>query len=190
VTDEGKKLLEAALGLAPKERAEIAARLVESVNSMAAAEQAWNAEVEVRAQRALASELCPVYYLGRSPVPMRFDADAELDLERALPRHAGLLDDMTAALERILEAPGKFGLHPALPDTLGVRRCHVREHNQTILYVCLAKEVRILAVADKYHLPGDGDVTLESLVAVEDWLGAAGLRVASFLALGAVVAIH
>lgn len=197
MTDEGKKLLAQALMLAPKERAEIAAKLVDSVNTIAAAEAAWVAEIEVRARRAMEKELCPVYYLGRAPVPLRFDGDAELDLERAVGRMAemperveDLLTELTDAIRRIAEAPCSFGIHTALPEELGVRRVYLRELPFTVLFVPMAKELRVLAVADKFHPPTDAEITIESLIAVEDWLATTGLRVATFIALGAVHALH
>lgn len=195
MTDEGRKLLQLALLLSPKERVEIAARLVDSVNTIAAAEAGWNREVERRARRTLEHELCPVFYLGRSPVPLRFDADAELDLERTVGRYADqparvevLLAALTDAIDRIRDAPCTFGMQPTLPDELGVRRFQLPELPYAVLYVPLGKELRILAITDKLHPPDDGEVTIEAICAVEDWLAAAGLRVATFLPVGAIAA--
>lgn len=194
MTDEGRKLLALALLLSPKERVEIAARLVDSVNTIAAAETAWNTEVEKRAARALEHELCPVYYLGRAPVPMLFDADAELDLERTVARYASqpervtaMLRALTDAMARIRDAPCTFGTHPSAPEKLGVRRCHLQDLALTVLYVPLAKELRILAIADKFHVPSETEITIEAIVTVEDWLATTGLRVASFLATSVVM---
>jgi hypothetical protein len=193
MTDEGRKLLEAAMRLPPKERAELAARLVDSVNTLAHTEQAWNREVEARAQRALAGELGRVHYLGAAPVPLRFDIDAELDLERAVtvysedgPRVEAILAELTDAMERIRAAPCSFGIHPMLPESLGVRRFILREQPQTVVFVPMAREVRILALAHKYHPPGDVEISIEALMTVEDWLSVAGLRAATFVALAAV----
>jgi len=187
MTDEGRKLLELALQLGPRERAEIAARLVDSVNTLAATEAAWTSEVELRARRALEHELGRVHYVGASPVPLRFDLEAELDLERAVSWYSvqavspdGLLAELTDAIERIRDAPGSFGLHPALPEELGVRRCFLRDQPQTVLFVPMSRELRILAVAHKYRPPGGGDISIGALVTVEDWLASSGLRAPAF----------
>lgn len=192
MTDEGRKLLEQAMQLPPKERAELAARLVDSVNTLAHTEQAWNGEIEARARRALAGELGKVHYLGAAPVPLIFDLDAELDLERAVSLYASeparietLLAELTDATERIRAAPCTFGTHPLLPESLGIRRYILREQPQTIFFVPMSKEVRILALAHKYHPPGDVEISIEALMTVEDWLSLAGLRAASFLGIGA-----
>lgn len=196
MTDEGRKLLEQAMQLPPKERAELAARLVDSVNTLAHTDAAWNSEVEVRARRALASELGRVHYLGAAPVPLVFDIDAELDLERAVSLYAAeparieaLLAELTAAIERIRAAPCSFGIHPMMPESLGVRRFILREQPQTVIFVPMSKEVRILAIAHKYHPPGDVEITIEALMTVEDWLALAGLRAATFLGIGAVTTV-
>jgi hypothetical protein len=193
MTDEGRKLLEAAMQLSPKERAELAAKLVDSVNTLAHTEQAWNSEVEARARRALAGELGKVHYLGAAPVPLRFDLDAELDLERAASLYAteparveAMLAELTDAMERIRGAPCSFGVHPSIPESLGVRRFILREQPQTVLFVPMSKEVRILALAHRYHPPGDSEITIEALMSVEDWLAIAGLRAATFAGLAAV----
>lgn len=187
MTDEGRKLLEAAMQLPPRERAELAARLVDSVNTLAHTETAWNRETEERARRALAGELGKVHYLGAAPVPLRFDQEAELDLERAVSLYAdqparveALLAELTDAVARIRDAPCSFGTHPMLPEELAVRRFILRDQPQTVLFVPMAKEVRILAIAHKYHPPADTEISLDALMTVEDWLSLTGLRAASF----------
>src|SRR5690349_11463342 len=112
MTDEARRLLELALLLAPRERVELAARLVASVHALDEIEAAWDAEVAARAAHALEGELGRVHYLGRAPVPLRFDAGAELDLERAVSWYAGeprridaLLAALTEAIDRIHAGP-------------------------------------------------------------------------------------
>lgn len=196
MTDEAARLLELAMLLPPKERAQLAARLVDSINTIAAAEAAWNSEAELRARRAVANEVGRVFYLGRAPVPLRFEQEAEADLERAVSRLGAeparidaLLDELTEALQRIHVEPCGFGAEPALPDHLGVRRLMLSESPYRILYVPLAKELRVLAIAHRFLPPGDTEISIAALATVEDWLARTGWRVATFLAPGAALAV-
>ncbi len=194
MTEEARKLLQQALLLGPKERAQIAARLVDSINSLAAAETAWNMLIEVRARRALSKEVGQVHYLGGAPVPLRFDVDAELDVERAVTAYLdqpgqseAFLDELSQAVERVRAAPSRFGAHPGMPPELGIRRTLLREFPHALVFVPTSKELRILAVAHSLTPPEPTDVSVEALISVEDWLVAHGARAVGFLVAGAAV---
>ena len=188
VTEDAKELLARALMLEPKDRAELAARLVDSVHAIAEAEAAWTAAITERARRAQDSHGWHVHYLGRAPVPLRFDVDAEGDLERAVSalddkqdRIQAFLADLTDGLDRIRDAPASFGEHTGVPADLGVRRYLMREFPFTIAFVATSKELRVLALAHRYRPPGEGEISLPSLITVEDWLAASGVRALSVL---------
>ncbi len=183
MTEDAKELLARALMLEPKDRAELAARLVDSVHAIAEAEAAWTKVVAERARAAQAGQGWHVHYLGPAPVPLRFDVEAEVDLERGISllddaedRIRAFLDQLTAALEAIRSAPSSFGAYPGTPEELGVRRYLMRDLPFTVGFVAMSKEVRILALAHRYRPPGEGDISLPSLITVEDWLTASGLR--------------
>ncbi|HTM19182.1 MAG TPA: hypothetical protein VL172_01700 [Kofleriaceae bacterium] len=191
MTDEAKELLARALMLDPKDRAELAARLVDSVHAIAEAEQAWTRVIGERARAAQLGQGWHVHYLGPAPVPLRFDVEAEVDLERAIslladdPRRVdAFLAVIGEALERIRAAPSSFGGYPEVPPELGVRRYLMTDLPFIVAFVAMSKEVRILALAHRHRPPGEGEISLPSLVTVEEWLSASGLRALSALAVG------
>jgi len=189
MTDEGKELLERALRLAPKERAELAAKLVSSVNAIEVAASAWVQVIEARAQRARVDEMIRTEGHRTGPVTVRFDLDAEVDLERAATWYQGqpgqidsFLDAVLDALERIRRKPTTFGLHASVEPRLQVRRIFLREFPFALAYTMLGAELRVLAVAHDYRPPmEEGGISLDALVTVEDWLTGKGLRAVSSL---------
>jgi plasmid stabilization system protein ParE len=188
VTDDAKDLLARALMLDPKDRAELAARLVDSVHAIAEAEQAWTRVVAERARAAQLGHGWHVHYLGPAPVPVRFDVEAEVDLERAISllgedprRTAAFLSVLTDALERIRGAPSSFGGFPEIAEELGVRRYLMTDLPFIVAFVAMSKEVRVLALVHRYRPPGEGEISLPSLVTTEEWLSASGLRALSAL---------
>lgn len=199
MTDDGNRLLELAMELDPKERAELAARLVASVTAAGEAERAWNTLIHERARRVLAAELGTTTYLRTQPkMTVRFELDAEVDLERAATWYAsqpGQMDAFLAHVEDALGAvqqnPASFGFHGGVPESLGVRRVLLREFPYALAFVRVRTEVRILAVAHGYRSPDEGDISIEALITVEDWLmrlGVRALSVATAVALSADVA--
>lgn len=189
MTEDARRLLELAMQLSREERVEVAAKLVESVHAFTAAAAAWAGLIEGRARRALAgrSRGAARGFL-RSPVSL--DLEAEVDLEQAAtwyeynaPEHlAPFLDAVAEAIERVRKAPGAFGRHTALPDSLGVRRIFLRDFPYTMAYLSLEGELLVLAIAHQYRLPEQEDITVTALVEVEDWLTANGLRAIALLA--------
>lgn len=184
MTDDGNRLFEAALALTPKERAELAAKLVASVSAASEAEEAWNTLIYGRARRVLAQELGTVSYLRKQPkTTVRFELDAEVDLERGATwyaEHAGRMDAFLAEVEEIIAAvqknAGGYGFHAGVPQSLGVRRAFLREFPYTLAFVRVRTEIRILAVAHAYRMPSDGEISITALVTVEDWLVRLGVR--------------
>jgi plasmid stabilization system protein ParE len=183
------------LRLAPKDRAELAAKLVASVNAFAESESAWAAVVTERAERIHAVTTVAPVYLKALPVHVRFELAAEVDLERAATwyeEHPGqveaLLVQIRATLERIHHSPTSFGLYYALPRELGVRRAFVRDYPYTVVYTMVGNEVRIVAVAHAYRTPVEGEISMEALITVEDWLAMSGVRALGLLAVGAALA--
>jgi hypothetical protein len=63
-----------------------------------------------------------------------------------------------------------------------VRRYLMRDLPFTVAFVAMSKEVRILAIAHRYRPPGEGEISLPSLITTEEWLTAGGLRALSALA--------
>jgi len=197
VTDDTKMLLEHALRLPPKERAELAARLVSSINAVSEAEEAWNQLIAERARRVAGQELGTITYLrGGPPVRVRFELDAEVDIERAASWYADQPGQMEAFLQHVQDAlelvqknPGGFGFHGGVPQGLGVRRVYLREFPYAIAFVRVRNQIRVLAVAHGFRSPSEGEITLPALITVEDWLQASGLRALSILAVGASAAV-
>lgn len=195
MTDEGKDLLDRALRLSPKDRAELAAKLVSSVNAFAEAESAWAQVITVRAERVHAGAAVAPVYLKALPTKTRFELEAEVDLERAATwyeEHPGqvdaLLRQVRETLARIHENPTGYGLYYALPRELGVRRAFVRDYPYTVVYILLGNEIRVIAVAHAYRTPIEGEISMEALITVEDWLAMSGVRALGLLAIGATQA--
>jgi hypothetical protein len=196
MTEDAKRLLEQAMTLAPKDRAELAARLVASVNAVSEAEAAWASLIRERARRVLSQELGTTTYL-RNPPPntVRFELDAEVDLERATTWYEGegkmepFLAEVRSSLEKVRANPGGYGFHGAIPKEMGVRRVHLAGFPYTMAFVRIrSTEIRVLAVAHNYRSPADGEISIGALIQVEEWLAESGWRALSALsglALGA-----
>lgn len=189
MTEQAHTLLQQAMQLAPKDRAELAAKLVASVNQITEAASAWATLIRERARRVLAHELGTTTYLRNAPKTMvRFELDAEVDLERAATWYAdqpGQMDAFLAEVEERLEEarvhPASFGFHGGVPQSMGVRRVLLREFPYTLGFVRVRTEVRVLAVAHNFRMPSDGDISIDALVTVEDWLVRTGVRALSAL---------
>lgn len=189
MSDETKALLERAMRLAPKERAELAARLVASVNALSDVEAAWTALIQGRAKRVLAQELGTTTYLRNPPAnTVRFEIDAEVDLERAATwyeneagRVAAFLAEVQEAIDQVIANPAGFGFHTGLPG-LGVRRVYLREFPYTMPFVRIrGTQLRILGVVHSYRSPAEGEISVAALIDVEEWLTAHGVRALSTL---------
>ena len=182
--DDANRLFEAALALPPKERAELAARLVATVSSATEAEEAWNTLIYERARRVLAQELGTTSYLRKpTKTTVRFELDAEVDLERAATWYAdqpGRMDAFLAEIEGAVASVQKnaagYGFHGGVPQSLGVRRVFLRDFPYTLAFVRVRTEIRILAVAHAYRSPAEGDISITALITVEDWLVRLGVR--------------
>lgn len=191
MTDDAKELLERAMRLAPKDRAELAAKLVASVNAFAEADSAWAQVITRRAERVHATVAVAPVYLRALPTQTRFELDAEVDLERAATWYEdhpgqveGLLRQVRETLGRVHDNPTGYGLYYALPRELGVRRAFVRDYPYTVVYILLGNAIHVIAVAHAYRTPTEGDISMEALITVEDWLAMSGVRALGLLALG------
>ena len=71
---------------------------------------------------------------------------------------------MTEAIARVRKAPGAFGRHTALPDSLGVRRIFLRDYPYVMAYLPLEGELLVLAVAHQYRLPEQEDISITALI--------------------------
>lgn len=183
MTDDGKAVLELAMRLSPKERAEVAAKLVASVNEWAAADAAWAAVIEQRARRIAVDAFAGVPLRPRSPTTVRFELGAEVDLERAVswyhatPGQArALLDEIEGALKLVRRAPTSFGRYTAARTAAEVRRVFLREFPYVLAFVHDGDVLHIVAVAHLYRAPDDGDISIDALIEVEQWLTVSGAR--------------
>jgi hypothetical protein len=176
MTEGGERVLEAAMMLLPRERAEVAARLVASVQSYGHAENAWAEVIDARARRQVVGDL-----LQGAPSrlrTLRFDPEAEADVERAATRYGeepgrveAFLGALSSAIGEITERPTAFGELSSLPHRRNLRRIYLRGLPHALVYLVVPTEVRILALTHEYLPPTiDAEISMESLVAVEDWL--------------------
>jgi toxin ParE1/3/4 len=65
-----------------------------------------------------------------------------------------LLRAIDVALVRIAEQPGAFALVPGVAVRLGVRRCTLRRFPYGVVFIELAEEIRVLALAHTRRRPG------------------------------------
>lgn len=94
--------------------------------------------------------------------PIRFDDEAEEELTAAAVwyerRRAGLARSLLAAVDnavhRIRTSRESCSHEPGLPHELGVRRAFVEKFPYRVVFVELADEVRVLAVAHHSQRPG------------------------------------
>lgn len=94
--------------------------------------------------------------------PVRLDAEAEAELASAHSRYeesvVGLGEELAEAigalLVRVSDRPGSFPLAPSVPRNLGIRRALLGRFPFAIVFVELADEVRVLAIAHQRRRPG------------------------------------
>lgn len=198
MTDDAKRLLEQALDLPRYERAELAAKLVNSVNALADVESAWISTIEARARRALGgSNIHAEPVLPTSATKVSFDVDAEVDLECATTdyeKHPGqvsfLLEEVRVALKRVRRKPYGFGQITALPPTMRVRRVFLKEFPYALAFMQLGEEIKVLAMIHSLRPPSEqGEISISALVRVEDWLAEQGWRTLSVLATAGIFAL-
>lgn len=187
MTEEGKQLLARALALPRQERAELAAKLVNSINALADVEGAWLSTIEARARRAVGSAIHAEPLFPTSAASVSFDIDAEVDLECATTsyeHHPGqvgsLLEEIRVALKRVKRKPYGYGLISALPPTMRVRRVFLKEFPYALAFLQLDESIRVLAVIHSLRAPSEqGEISVSALIRVEDWLTEHGLRTSS-----------
>ncbi len=93
--------------------------------------------------------------------PVRFDEEAEEELTAAAIRYekqqAGLARQLLAAVnravERIRTGPSRCTYEPTVPRDLKVQRVFVQKFPYRVVFVELAEEVRVLAVAHNSQRP-------------------------------------
>jgi len=189
MTDEGQLILQQALDLPRRERAELAAKLVNSINALADVEGAWLSTIDARARRSVGSVIHSEPLFPKSASKTTFDIDAEADLESATTSYEGqpgmvshLLEEVRVALKRVRRKPYGFGLIEALPPTMRVRRVFLKEFPYAIAFMQLNDEIRVLAFIHSVRPPSEQDeISITALVRVEDWLAEQGLRTLSVL---------
>lgn len=197
MTDAAKQLLEQALDLPRHERAELAAKLVNSVNALADVESAWLSTIEARARRALGGAIHAEPVLPTSATHVSFDVDAEVDLECATTSYehqqgqvSSLLEEVRLALRRVRRKPYGFGLVTALPATMRVRRVFLKDFPYAIAFMQLGEEIKVLAMIHSLRAPSEqGEISITALVRVEDWLAEQGWRTLAVLATAAMLGI-
>lgn len=94
--------------------------------------------------------------------PVRFDDEAEEELFQAASWYEGqreslgfeFLGEVRAAQARVRAAPRTFGLVTSVPAELRARRCPVGRFPYALVFIELADEVRVLAVAHNRRRPG------------------------------------
>lgn len=94
--------------------------------------------------------------------PVRFDAEAEEEFtaaagwyERERPGLGGeFLVSVNETVLEVRERPETFSLVPAVPQALGVRRALVKRFPYAVVFLELADEIRVLAVAHGARKPG------------------------------------
>ncbi len=189
MTDQGELLLQQALELPRQERAELAAKLVNSINALADVEGAWLSTIEARARRAVGSAIHAEPLFPTSASTVSFDMDAEVDLECAATAYerqpgqaSSLLDEVRIALKRVRRKPYGFGLITALPATMRVRRVFLKQFPYAIAFMQVGDEIKVLALIHSLRPPSEqGEISITALVRVEDWLTEQGLRTLSVL---------
>ncbi|HZS40810.1 MAG TPA: type II toxin-antitoxin system RelE/ParE family toxin [Polyangia bacterium] len=91
----------------------------------------------------------------------RFDREAEEELLAAASWYDSqrpglgveLLEAIDDAVARVAEAPTAFTPDENAPAQLGVRRCSLRRFPYSVVFVELADEIRIVALAHKRRRP-------------------------------------
>lgn len=94
--------------------------------------------------------------------PVRFDAEAEEEFAAAARwyerERPGLGREFLASVDEavleVRERPGSFSLVPSIPQDLGVRRALVKRFPYAVVFLELADEIRVLAVAHGARRPG------------------------------------
>lgn len=94
--------------------------------------------------------------------PIRLDVEAEDELSAAYLRYeaqvVGLGDELITVVDdqitQIKRTPRRFPRAPEVPAVLDVRRAVIRRFPFSIIFVELAEEIRVLAVAHHSRRPG------------------------------------
>lgn len=93
--------------------------------------------------------------------PVRFDAEAEAELEAAAAWYeshrpgfgAKLLDAVAAATAQLADGARRHPLVPGVRPALGIRRVRLRRFPLAVVFIELENEIRVIAVAHTRRRP-------------------------------------